>query len=167
MKYLPRKANSNEDKKDKLNGKIFENILIDFPLIGKWILDSYITVQRQPKSSPEKGDASIEFDKVKRYKDGDELVFDLSLDHINKKSDTHWICKLSDKESELIHHPLVAMLHEFKCKNGGIFYYSITTLYFGIYHVLLTYVTFQHPPPYMYDCKINENSTSGKKFYMS
>ena len=89
-----------EDKKIKLNGEIFEKILIDYPSIGKWILDSYITVQRQPKSSSEKRKTSIEFDQVKRYKDEDELVFDLSLDNLNEKSDIHWICKLSHKESE-------------------------------------------------------------------
>ena len=153
MEYLPRNGNV---KNNILNGEIFENILILFPSIGKWILDSYITVQRRATSG--KGEnPRIPFDEVKRYIDGDELVFDLSLDNINKK--THWIYKLIEKESELIDHPLVAMLHEFKCKNGGIFWYWIGAIYFSIYHCLLTYVIYQHPPPFMYDC--NVTSTSG------
>ena len=97
---MPRKGDTKvikEEKKSKLNEEIFENILIDFPSIGKSILNSYITVQRRSNSSSDEGEA---FDKVKRYKDGDELVFDLSLDNLNEKSDIHWICKLSHKESE-------------------------------------------------------------------
>ena len=51
-------------------------------------------------------------------------------------------------------------MHEFKCKNGGFFWYWLGFYYFGIYHVLLIYVVFRHPAPYLYDCYYNETSSS-------
>ena len=137
-----------------LTDETFELILTRLPRIGKWIFDSYITIKIE--DSPE---AKIEFNKVTKYTENDEFTFDLTLDGIQQDSTNHWIYKLIKDESDLINHPLVAVLHEFKSKNGGILWYWIGSTYFAFYHFILTYVIYKHPAPVMYDCDFNESTS--------
>ena len=147
-KILPREESSSNLSEEL--SKNIDEIFDQFPEIGKWILDSYITVNV-------KDGGKKEFENIQKYREGDKFCIDLSLANINTSD---WIYGLIESDSNLVHHPLIAAIHEFKCKNGGIIWYWLGAIYFAIYHVMLSYVIYQHPPPFMYDCTYNGSSLS-------